>query len=414
MLHKIQYDVVFNPSKKWSRTGDGMIMIRASQGRKSVDIPTNIFCQSKQFSDGYINSLHPQFDGLNAMINQIMLDIQATEIEAFRKDINMTVQRLYSMYVEALSTTVPLTQFSENVLKYSSNRKEVTKRSYRDVVRNINEFSPGVALEDIDIQWIKKYERWQYDRGISDSTVWSRLKVIRALFNEAIKRDLLKPWQTPFRLYEIPELRYRTDVLRFSEMEDLLHYKFEDQKLRRARDFFLLSCYTGLRYADMVRLTSGHIRQVGDETWLTIQTSKTGKLVQIPLTIIFYGRVMEILKKYKRVEDLVTPFKCNTTINRAIHDMFDICKIGGSQRITVHTARRSCITGLADFGVNVYVIQKVVGHARITTTQKYIQLSTATIEADLRKAFPKDRPIIIPEAVPLPPEIEFCEAEEIN
>ena len=414
MLHKIQYDVVFNPSKKWSRTGDGMIMIRASQGRKSVDIPTNIFCQSKQFSDGYINSLHPQFDGLNAMINQIMLDIQATEIEAFRKDINMTVQRLYSMYVEALSTTVPLTQFSENVLKYSSNRKEVTKRSYRDVVRNINEFSPGVALEDIDIQWIKKYERWQYDRGISDSTVWSRLKVIRAFFNEAIKRDLLKPWQTPFRIYEIPEMRYRTDVLRFSEMEDLLHYKFEDQKLRRARDFFLLSCYTGLRYGDMIRLTSGHIRQVGDETWLTMQTSKTGKLVQIPLTIIFYGRVMEILKKYKRVEDLVTPFKCNTTINRAIHDLFAICKIGGSQRITVHTARRSCITGLADFGVNVYVIQKVVGHARITTTQKYIQLSTATIEADLRKAFPKDRPIIIPEAVPLPPEIEFCEAEEIN
>ena len=414
MLQKIVYDVVFNPSKKWSRTGDGMIVIRASQGRKSVDIPTNIFCQSRQFSDGYINSLHPQYDGLNAMLNQIILDIQATEIEAFKHDINMTVQRLYSMYVEALSTTVPLTQFSENVLKYSSNRKEVTKRSYRDVVRNINEFSPGVALEDIDIQWIKKYERWQYDRGVSDSTVWGRMKVVRALFNEAIKRDLLKPWQTPFRLYEIPELRYRTDVLRFSEMEDLLHYKFEDQKLRRARDFFLLSCYTGLRYGDMVRLTSGHIRQVGEETWLTIQTSKTGKLVQIPLTIIFYGRVMEILKKYKRVEDLVTPFKCNTTINRAIHDIFDICKIGGSQRITVHTARRSCITGLADFGVNVYVIQKVVGHARITTTQKYIQLSTATIEADLRKAFPKDRPIIIPEAVPLPPEIEFCEAEEIN
>jgi len=229
-----------------------MIVIRASQGRKSVDIPTNIFCESRQFSGGYINSLHPQYDGLNAMLNQIILDIQATEIEAFKHDINMTVQRLYSMYVESLSTTVPLTDFSENVLKYSSNRKEVTKRSYRDVVRNINEFSPGVALEDIDIQWIKKYERWMYDHGISDSTVWGRMKVIRALFNEAIKRDLLKPWQTPFRLYEIPELRYRTDVLRFSEMEDLLNYHFDDQKLRRARDFFLLSCYTGLRYGDMI------------------------------------------------------------------------------------------------------------------------------------------------------------------
>ena len=125
MLHKIVYDVIFNPSKKWSRTGDGMVMIRASQGRKSVDIPTNIFCQSRQFSDGFINSLHPQYDGLNAMINQIMLDIQATEIEAFRRDINMTVQRLYSMYVEALSTSVPLVQFANNVFKYSSGRRQI-------------------------------------------------------------------------------------------------------------------------------------------------------------------------------------------------------------------------------------------------------------------------------------------------
>lgn len=405
MLQKIVYDVVFNPSK-YSRTGDGMIVVRASQGRKSVDIPTNIFCQSNQFSNGYINSLHPQFDGLNAMLNQIILDIQATEIEAFRKDINMTVQRLYSMYVESLSTSVPLSEFAENILKYSSNRKEVTKRSYRDAVRNANEFSPGVAMDDIDIGWVKKYERWQYDRGVSDSTVWSRLKIIRALFNEAIKRDLLKPWQTPFRLYEIPELRYRTDVLRFAEMEELLAYRFEDQKLRKARDFFLLSCYSGLRYGDMIRLTSDHIRQVNDETWLSIKTSKTGKLVQVPLSIIFYGRAMQILSRYKSVEDLVGVFRNNTTINRCIHDLFAICKIGGSQRITVHTARRSCVTGLADFGVNIYTIQRVVGHARLTTTQKYIQLSTAAIEADLRKAFPRDCEIIIPEAIPLPPELD--------
>ena len=413
MLQKIVYDVIFNPSKKWSRTGDGMIVIRASQGRKSVDIPTNIFCQSRQFSDGYINSLHPQYDGLNAMLNQIILDIQATEIEAFRKDINMTVQRLYSMYVEALSTSVPLDNFAENVLKYSSNRKEVTKRSYRDVIKNVYEFSPNIAMDDMDIQWIKKYEQWMYARGSSDSTVWGRMKVLRAIFNEAIKRDLLKPWQTPFRLYEIPEIRYRTDVIRFSEMEELLNYHIEDAKLRRACDFFLLSCYTGLRYSDMVKLNADHIRKVGDEVWLTIKTQKTGKLVQIPLTIIFYGRAMRILSKYKSIEELVK-YNQNTTINRHLHDLFALCKIGGSQRITVHTARRSCVTGLADFGVNVYTIQRIVGHTRLTTTQKYIQLSTATIEADLLKAFPRDREVLIPSPVPLTPEIEFCEAEEIN
>lgn len=414
MLQKICYDVVFNPSKKWSRTGDGMIMVRASQGRKSVDIPTNIYCQSKQFSNGYINSLHPQYEGLNAMLDQIILNIQATEIEAFRKDINMTVQRLYSMYVEGLNTSVPLSQFAESVFKNSSTkRRDVTIKRYRDALKNVEQFSPGTSMEDIDLSWINKYESWMKDRGNSDSTVWSRMKFLRMLFNEAIKRDLLKPWQTPFKNYEIPELRSRTDVLRFSEMEELLFYKFEDPKLRKARDFFMLSCYTGLRYGDMIRLTSDNIRVINGETWLTIKTHKTGILVQIPLSIIFYGRAMDILRRYKCIEDIVD-YKWNSTINYLIRDMLQISHIGGSQRITVHTARRSCLTGLADFGVNVYTIQRIAGHARITTTQKYIQMSTATIEADLRKAFPRDCEIIIPEALQLPKEVELCEAEEIK
>ena len=90
MLHKISYDVIFNPSKQ-HRSGDGMLMVRASQGRKSVDIPTNIYCESRQFSGGYVNSLHPQFDGLNAMLNQIILDIQARPT----KTLADTVQTLH-------------------------------------------------------------------------------------------------------------------------------------------------------------------------------------------------------------------------------------------------------------------------------------------------------------------------------
>jgi site-specific recombinase XerD len=400
MLHKIRYDVIFNPSRP-SRTGDGMVMIRASQGRKCVDIPTNIYCEAKQFSGGYINSLHPQFDGLNAMVNQIMLDIQATEIEAFRKDINMTVQRLYSMYVESLSTSVPINEFSENVFKYSCNRKNITIDRYRSVIKNICEFSPGIALEDIDVQWLHKYEVWLYSRGNCDTTVWARMKVLRMLFNEAIKRDLMKPWQTPFRIFEIPALRSRTDVIRFAEMEELFNFRFTDRKLSRARDFFLFSCYTGLRWADMLSLTSEHIRKIGEETWLTIKTQKTGKLVQIPLTIIFYGRAMKILEKYKSVEDMVS-YKANSSYNRLLHDLIAEAKVGGGQHITVHTARRSCITGLADFGVNVYTIQRIAGHSRISTTQMYMQLSTTSIENDLRKAFPKDKEVTIPMPVPEP------------
>jgi integrase len=287
------------------------------------------------------------------------------------------------------------------VFKYSCNRKNITIDRYRSVIKNICEFSPGIALEDIDVQWLHKYEVWLYSRGNCDTTVWARMKVLRMLFNEAIKRDLMKPWQTQFRIFEIPALRSRTDVIRFAEMEELFNFRFTDRKLSRARDFFLFSCYTGLRWADMLSLTSEHIRKIGEETWLTIKTQKTGKLVQIPLTIIFYGRAMKILEKYKSVEDMVS-YKANSSYNRLLHDLIAEAKVGGGQHITVHTARRSCITGLADFGVNVYTIQRIAGHSRINTTQMYMQLSTTSIENDLRKAFPKDKEVTIPMPVPEP------------
>ena len=70
--------------------------------------------------------------------------------------------------------------------------------------------------------------------------------------------------------------------------------------------------------------------------------------------------------------------------------LMDRTGIGGGQHVTMHTARRTFITNLADFGVPIESIKKLAGHSKITTTSKYMQLSTGMVQRELERAFCKD------------------------
>lgn len=365
--------------------GERHLKIQATVKNRSIMFPTNIFVKKEQFSSEEVVN-HTQSSGLNAMLGQYIIDLQQVELDLFRREINLTINSLYSCYNERITAETPLTDFCDHVMKNSTNRRNTTKLRYSEAVRQIDIFHPKVCLEDIDVSWLKKFEKYQLSKGIQDSTIWGRMKMIRALFNEAIKRDLLKPNQNPFKFYEIPEIRSRNDVLMFTEIEELELHGFNSAHERHIRDVFCFACYTGLRWSDVCKLTPDNLRTTNNITWLQVKTQKTGAFVQIPISVVFFGNAMRILDKYRDISHLCN-FESNSSVNRGLADIMNKVNIGGGQRITFHTARRSFITGLSDFGVPLATTQKLVGHARITTTSKYLQLSTGMLLRDLENAF---------------------------
>lgn len=162
----------------------------------------------------------------------------------------------------------------------------------------------------------------------------------------------------------------------------------KDKVKERARDLFLIGCYTGQRFSDYSRFRPEHIKTTANGTKvIDIVTKKTKQRVIIPF---LFPELDIILKKY----DYKSPKTYEQDLNEKIKEIGKLAgitskviiaeKIGGKmvetvhkkhELITTHTARRSGATNLFKMGYAPLEIMKITGHTTEATFMKYIKVS---------------------------------------
>lgn len=158
-----------------------------------------------------------------------------------------------------------------------------------------------------------------------------------------------------------------------------------NNRLDKARDLFLIGCYTGLRISDYNNIKPHNIK--GE--FIDLYQSKTGGRVVIPI----HPTVKRILSKYNGI----TPPKISD--QRLNEYIKEVCRVAGIiehtekqqtkggtkvktvlekwQMITSHTARRSFATNSTKAGIPIQTIMKITGHTKETTFLKYVKLSSS-------------------------------------
>ena len=66
-------------------------------------------------------------------------------------------------------------------------------------------------------------------------------------------------------------------------------------------------------------------------------------------------------------------------------------RVGLGDRLTPHVLRHSCATHMLDHGADIRVVQELLGHASITTTQVYTKVSTELLRSAYEAAHPRAR-----------------------
>lgn len=154
--------------------------------------------------------------------------------------------------------------------------------------------------------------------------------------------------------------------------------RFTDKEVKRLLELeepyrftIRLALATGLRWGELVQVQASDVQKDGT---LVVVQPKTGRVKAIPLP-------PDILRDIRGHVGKLVPFSATSkgSFARAVKRKCGIAGVGS--RLLRHTAACRSLDG----GVRLDVIQKVLGHQSIITTQRYARLSDSTVREELRR-----------------------------
>jgi site-specific recombinase XerD len=157
------------------------------------------------------------------------------------------------------------------------------------------------------------------------------------------------------------------------------------KRLEQVRDIFLFSCYTGLAYCDVAKLTKANVViGVDGDRWIFTNRAKINTASKIPLLPISNS----IVNKYadhpvtSRSGKLL-PVMSNQRMNSYLKELADLCSI--TKELTFHCARHTFATTVTlTNGVPIETVSKMLGHKSLKTTQHYAKIVDKKVSEDMR------------------------------
>ncbi len=298
-------------------------------------------------------------------------------------------------------------QFCDH-LTYERNVSPHTLRNYlSDLMQFYDHLAPAdkegnrrhVDVRQVDNLTIREYLSALYEQKRKKTSIARKLATLRTFFKFLCREEVLK--LNPARLVASPRLEKKLpvtlsveDVVRFIETPDT------DTPLgKRDRAVLELLYGTGMRVSELCGLNLDDI----DYSHMSIRVRGKGRKERI---VPFGTKAKEALEVYLGVrgellaeatEDERDPmaiflnYQGTRISTRSVGRMIDkYLKIVADMRnISPHSLRHSFATHLLNAGADLRAIQELLGHARLSTTQKYTHVSHERMMEVYDKAHPK-------------------------
>jgi len=259
-----------------------------------------------------------------------------------------------------------ITYINELAEKASS---ESMKYQYRGLVKQITEYKgTKITLGQITKDWCKGfYEYLRKKTTIEQGTKSQYSKLLTLAISGAVEDDYItnNPAKSISRKDKIKQPESSVEYLTIDEVKKLIETECTKEVVKLA---FLFSCFSGLRYSDIVNLKWDDIKKDNDgEYYIKYQQEKTEKNENLQIS-------KEAMKYVPVREEKENVFKLpqNGYTNQILAGW--VLAAGIKKRVTFHVARHTNATLLLSAGVAIETVSKILGHSDIKTTQIYAKV----------------------------------------
>ena len=385
-MEKISYSLVFNRKKKLNMKGMALVQVEAYLNRKKIYFSTKVYLKPEQWdSKRRMVKSHPNADAINRMLYEYITNIEQKELGLWQQGKTISLDLLKDRLTKPANNEDSFIAFFRDEINNSS-LKDSTKQNHFTTLEILQEYKKQISFADLTFEFISSFDYYLQMRGYHLNTIAKHMKHLKRYINVAINKEYMDIQKYAFRKYKIKSVEGKHTHLSPEELKKIEDIQLESKfsKLQKTKDAFLFCCYAGLRYSDFVNLESANIIMLHQETWLIYKSVKTNIEVRLPLYLLFNGKGIQILERYKDDLDDFFRLRDNSNINKELNTLAKLARI--DKRISFHTARHTNATLLIYSGANITTVQKLLGHKSIKTTQVYANIMDITIVHDLEKA----------------------------
>jgi len=314
-IYKIAIQTIINRKKKVELTG-----FKAHERE---------FVKGKHLTSKIINrALAQEIAKREQRISEMLASGEKISIEKLNKPVRQSFKEFCDSQIKKLQTS----------------KEPGTLRNYDKQLKKWFAFYSGW---EITPKRLNDYKVILSKSGLSENSVWDSFKVLKKFYRLALNEGLVK--DNPFvRMESAP--KYESIAPEYLTLEEL--DAIEDCELTKdlavVRDYFLLECYSGLRFSDWTRYA---IEQIGNERNLKVRAKKNGEPVYLPI---------DASPRLKAVIERIQPYNYSLEhTNRMLKLIGIAAKL--NKNLRTHIGRHTFAVMCATLGLSVETTAELMG-----------------------------------------------------
>lgn len=281
--------------------------------------------------------------------------------------------------------------FEAQIRQLEENDQWGTASSYRSACNALYRYKTKISLEDIDQDFLQKFEKWVLKEGMSITTVGIYLRALRTIINIAIDSGSFRKDAYPFgkRKYVIPTGKNIKKALAIDQIKQIFDYPTPaGSSLEQAKDFWIFTYLcNGINMMDIARLKGKDI-DAKSIRFIREKTKRTKRGDPLVIAAARNPHVNAILAKWGKkdpaaeeyvfgiIEDSDAPKVARAKIQQFTKLVNKWMKkigedLGFNLILTTYVARHSFATILLRSGAPITFASQSLGHSNVITTQKY-------------------------------------------
>lgn len=285
-----------------------------------------------------------------------------------------------------------------NYLTVERHASPYTVRNYTHDLRHFLEFLNAenmATLGEVDRFLLRRYIACLLGQGLEKTSVAAKLSALRSFYRYLMRENIVS--SNPLIKVSTPKLEKRLPSFLGSEEVKLLLDRPDSSTPQGQRDKAMLELLyaSGLRVSEMVGLDLGNVNLEARETRVRGKGSKErivlmGKPAASALDLYLRQGRRQLLGR-SRIEALFVNRYGKRLSERAVQMAISryALEAGLEKRVFPHMLRHSFATHLLDGGADLRVVQELLGHANLSSTQVYTHVTQTQAQKVYLAAHPR-------------------------